>query len=134
MRWWVRARPRAYAFAQQVCAALGGDHPDRTLRSYVMQDREAASRGAKVAWAAREGWRVVSLQHDGAVIGPPVACRTGGEAARLACAGLSRACSDALGYEQPVTVKEMVAGVDAEACQPVERWDGRVAVRTSPQG
>ena len=28
----------------------------------------------------------------------------------------------------------MVAGVDAEACQPVERWDGRVAVRASLQG
>ena len=41
---------------QQVCAALGGDHPDRTLRSYIMQDREAASREAKVAWAVREGW------------------------------------------------------------------------------
>ena len=61
----VQARPRAFAFAQQVCAELGGNHPDRTLRSYVMQDREAASREAKVAWAAREGWRVVSYQHDG---------------------------------------------------------------------
>ena len=99
-----------------------------------MQDREAASREAKVAWAAREGWRVVSYQHDGVVLRPPVACGAEGEAARHACAALSRACSDALGYEQPVTVKEMVAGVDAEACQPVERWDGRVAVRTSPQG
>ena len=55
-------------------------------------------------------------------------CGVGSETARRACAALSRACSDALGYEQPVTVKEMVAGVDAEACQPVERWDGRFAV------
>ena len=31
-------------------------------------------------------------------------------------------------------MKEMVAGVDAAACQPVERWDGRVAVHASPQG
>ena len=88
-----------------------------------MQDREAASREAKVAWAAREGWRVVSYQHDGVVLRPPVACSAEGEAARHACAALSRACSDALGYEQTVTVKEMVAGVDAEECQPVERWD-----------
>ena len=28
----------------------------------------------------------------------------------------------------------MVAGVDAAACQPVERWDGRVEVHASPQG
>ena len=28
----------------------------------------------------------------------------------------------------------MVAGVGAEACQPVERWDGRFAVQASPQG
>ena len=99
-----------------------------------MQDREAASREAKVAWAAREGWKVVSLQHDGVVMGPPVACSTGSGAAHCACAALSCACSDALGYEQPVTVKEMVSGVGAEACSPLERWDGRVAIRASPQG
>ena len=102
----MRARPRAYAFVCQMCAELGGDHPDRTMRSYIMQDREAASREAKAAWAAREGWAVVSLQHDGLVIRPPVACTTASDVARRACASLSRACSDALGYEQPVTVKE----------------------------
>ena len=130
----VQARPRAYAFVRQACAALGGDHPDRTLRSYVMQDREAASREAKVAWAVRAGWQVVSHQHDGVVMRPPVACGTGSDTARLACAALSRACSDALGYEQPVAVKEMVGGVSAAACLPRERWDGRIRVRASPQG
>ena len=49
-----------------------------------------------MAWAAREGWRVVSYQHDGVVLRPPVTCGTGSEAARRACAALSRACSDAL--------------------------------------
>ena len=53
---------------------------------------------------------MVSYQHDGVVLRPPVTCGTESEAARRACAALSRACSDALGYEQPVTVKEMVAG------------------------
>ena len=99
-----------------------------------MQDREAASREAKVAWAVREGWQVVSHQHDGVVMRPPVACDAGSDAARLACAALSRACSDALGYEQPVEVKEMVGGVSAAACPPQVRWDGRVQVSASPQG
>ena len=67
-------------------------------------------------------------------MGPPGACSTGSGAAHRACAALSCACSDALGYEQPVTVKEMVVGVGAGACPPVERWDGRVEVRASPQG
>ena len=48
--------------------------------------------------------------------------------------GFQHVCYDALGYEQPVTVKEMVGGVGAEACPPLERWDGRVTVRASPQG
>ena len=73
-------------------------------------------------------------QHDGLVIRPPVACTTASDVARRACASLSRACSDALGYEQPVTVKEMVDGVRVAACPPREPWDARMAMRVSPQG
>ena len=38
-------------------------------KSYVLQEAEATGRSAKLEWAAREGARVLSLQHDGVILG-----------------------------------------------------------------
>ena len=38
---------------------------ERTLKSYLLQEAEATSRGAKVAWLRENGVRVMNLQHDG---------------------------------------------------------------------
>ena len=42
-------------------------NPALKLKSYLLQEAEAVSRGAKAEWAAGQGVRVVSLQHDGVV-------------------------------------------------------------------
>ena len=38
-------------------------------KSYVLQEAEACAREAKMAWATREGIRVMNLQHDGIITG-----------------------------------------------------------------
>ena len=59
LREYVKAlRPRA-----TVAASMG------VWKSYVLQEAEAAGRSAKLEWAAREGARVLSLQHDGVILG-----------------------------------------------------------------
>ena len=67
--------------------------------SYVLQEAEAASRGAKLWYARVRGHTVHNLQHDGVVMslsrGQPSAVAT----------QLAEACGQALGYTQPVVVK-----------------------------
>ena len=76
------------------------DHPERTLASYVFQEAEGISRGAKLRWCKERGHTVHNLQHDGIVV------EVGrGEDLGAVAAGMTQACSQALGYEQPVTVK-----------------------------
>ena len=63
---------RALQYLQRLGAAAGKTAPtERALRtklkSYMLQEAEAASREAKLRWAAEEGVRVISLQHDGVV-------------------------------------------------------------------
>merc|ERR1711965_397598 len=44
--------------------------PERTLRSYVLQEAEAVSRRAKIHWAREHlgGDSIINLQHDGVVV------------------------------------------------------------------
>ena len=76
--------------------------PERTLCSYVWQEAEGVSRAAKLEWCVRAGHVVHNLQHDGCII----ALRAGAGADAVA-EQLRRACSHALGYDQPVEVKAM---------------------------
>ena len=75
-------------------------HPERTVASYVFQEAEGISRAAKLRHA-RAAWHVVhNLQHDGVVLAlardeDPAAVER----------QLTAACTQALGYEQPVEVK-----------------------------
>ena len=78
----------------------GKPHPERTVKSFVFQEAESISREAKVAWCARNGHAVASLQHDGIV----VTLRAGTDAA-AACAQMQRVSSLDLGYEQPCELK-----------------------------
>ena len=71
------------------------DHPERTLKSYLLQEVEAVSRAAKVAWAERAGCRWISLQHDGVVIALRASMTH-----EWACGELARECAMALGYRQ----------------------------------
>ena len=80
----------------------GGDHPERTLKSDVLSEWEAISRTAKVRWAEENGHDWLSLQHDGVVI----ALRPNSDPDE-ACKELKAACCLALGYDQPVEVKDM---------------------------
>ena len=80
--------------------------PERTLASYVFQDFEGQSREAKLWWCEVHGHRPLNLQHDGVV----VALRSvDGEAitAQQAAALVGSVCTAALGYDQPVTAKDM---------------------------
>ena len=38
---------------------------ERTLKSYLLQEAEATSRGAKIEWLRKRGVKVTNLQHDG---------------------------------------------------------------------
>ena len=76
---------------------------ERTAKSYLFQEAEGLSRRAKLTWARTRGDAVVSsLQHDGIVVAPPPNVT----AAEMA-AGMARASSMALGYDQPVEIKDM---------------------------
>ena len=102
--WLARCMPAMRAF---VVAYLRSErdwkrleHPERTLASYVYQEAEGVSRGAKLQWCARRGHTVRSLQHDGVVL------QLGfGDGVVALERELARACSHALGYEQPVVRK-----------------------------
>ena len=73
------------------------EHPERTLKSYVLQEAEAISRCEKLRWAESVGRRVVNLQHDGVILRLWRHDDRGHVEEQL-----SRLCSAALGYEQPV--------------------------------
>ena len=132
--WLTQTCTRAFSYTQQLCRHLPGhDHPDRTLKSYILQEAEAASRAVKIAWAERVGARWLSLQHDGVVMGLP-----GHMTHQRACASLARECEMALGYRQPVVMKEMIAGVMPDACDSTdvraEEPRVRVTLRVLPVG
>ena len=92
----------------------GGAAPDRTLKSDVLCEWEAISRTAKVRWAEAHGHDWLSLQHDGVVI----ALHPGMDPEE-ARADLEGACRRALGYTQPVEVKQMEVDDDASPPPPV---------------
>ena len=75
--------------------------PALRLKSYLLQEAEATSRAAKMAWCAERGLNVVSLQHDGIVIDALPDGLSADEAAEL----MSSAASRAAGYEVVVEAK-----------------------------
>ena len=81
--------------------------PELTAKSYTLQSIEACSREAKLAWCARNGFRVMSLQHDGVLV-------AGGPSTNWAILGraLTGASRLACGYRTEVEVK------------PVPQWQG----------
>jgi len=76
------------------------EHPERTLASYVFQEVEGISRAAKLQWCEARGHTVHNLQHDGVIVRPGFGDGVVGLEREL-----GRACSHALGYEQPVERK-----------------------------
>ena len=66
-------------------------------KSYVLQEAEACAREAKMAWATREGIRVMNLQHDGIVTGS-----LGGRQSQEVARGMQEAASHASGHEVQV--------------------------------
>ena len=86
------------------------DAVELTAKSYFLAEAEGLSRLAKMDWARKRGdLPVTSLQHDGVIIVmPPAAPGSDTDAASAqVAAALSQACTDALGYDQPVEVKAM---------------------------
>ena len=91
----------------------GGDTPAgerkrrTTLKSYMLQEAEAASREAKIRWCEQAGVRVVSLQHDGivAIVGS-------GEESDRAAEGMAREATAACGYSVKVIPKRTPIAVD----------------------
>ena len=81
-----------------------------TAKSYFLAEAKGLSRLAKMDWARKRGdLPITSLQHDGVIIVLPAApdASAAEAAATEVEAALSRACTDALGYDQPVEVKPM---------------------------
>ena len=71
---WIAARSAGMiAFMERMPAQKGAKTPRRmdcTVKSYILQEAEAASREAKLEWCMRMGVRVMSLQHDGVLCAP----------------------------------------------------------------
>ena len=78
-----------------------------TLKSYMLQEAEAASREAKLSWCQQAGIRVVSLQHDGIV-----AMVVAGEACDHAAQGMAKVATAACGYKVKVIPKRASIVVD----------------------
>ena len=76
---------------------------EKTVKSYLLQEAEAASREAKMAWCVRHGVRVMSQQHDG-VLCAPAEGRTWEELARELTAASREWC----GFEVDVEAKQIV--------------------------
>ena len=101
-RWLANRLPAMEALIKQWLRA-NGDHKrletaERTLASYIFQEKEGISRGAKIAWCQNRGHRVHNLQHDGIII---QLCRN--ESTEDARSAIEKRCLCALGYCQPVT-------------------------------
>ena len=75
-------------------------HPERTLKSYVLQEAEAISRCEKLRWAEAAGRLPVNLQHDGLL----VQLWSGDDRVEVA-RSLERLSTAVLGYDQPVAHK-----------------------------
>jgi len=110
-----RLMPAMHGFVTDWLREHGDSRVSRsglTAKSYFLQEPEGLSRRAKVAWAARRGdLRVTSLQHDGVVVELPDGMR-----ADQVAVSMTEACTEMLGYEQPVEEKPLGAEVsDSES-------------------
>jgi hypothetical protein len=93
---WIQAGGALRSFMKR---SYQQDERKRRLRwkSYVLQEAEACAREAKMAWATREGIRVMNLQHDGIVTGS-----LGGRQSQEVARGMQEAASHASGHEVQV--------------------------------
>ena len=99
--------PTALAMVTQLNRELGKDqqHPERTLKSYVLQEAEGISREAKLEWCKNTRCKWINLQHDGVIIR-----LTEGWTPEAAASDLTRVVSAAVGYAQSVERKAWAAG------------------------
>ena len=113
-QWLVKKCPRMF---ELIAGAKNqtNDHPERTLKSYVLQELEGRSRNAKIRWAEEHGHEWFSLQHDGVAMG------LAGKTTEQAKTALTAVCSAALGYTQRVDVKPMPLRPGISKME----WDGR---------
>ena len=90
----------------------GYDAPERTLKSFLLQEAESFSREAKAEWCAMNSHAAVNLQHDGVI----VALRSG-TSVEEAVTQMQHASETALGYAQGCEIKapELPPGVVASA-------------------
>ena len=112
------AAPRFLRFMQ--LAQRLGDRttpPERTLKSYVLQELEAFSRHGKMDWCAQTGAKAINLQHDGIVI----QLAENMTDTRRALQELREAASGATGYDQPVDIKEWKNGTQPTVFAKVAR-------------
>ena len=72
-----------------------------TLKSYMLQEAEAASREAKLRWCKEEKVRAISLQHDGVVAMVRGAVQQG-----LAAQGMAQVATAACGYRVQIIPKQ----------------------------
>ena len=75
------------------------DRASLTAKSYLLQEAESTSRLAKLEWCKEERIPVLSLQHDGVMIG------IGAERHEEARRGMSKSATEASGYNVEVVVK-----------------------------
>ena len=100
--WLAERLPHMHSFIAKWFRQQGehGKRPERTLKSYVLQETEAISREQKLRWARTTDRAAVNLQHDGVLL----QLRPYDDKPYVETA-LTSLCSAALGYPQPVSHK-----------------------------
>ena len=86
-----------------------------TAKSYLLQEAESTSRLAKLEWCKEERIQVMSLQHDGIMLG------IGAERHEEARKGMSKSATEASGYNVEVVVKGITEKGKGGAGEEV--WD-----------
>ena len=112
---WVAQRVPAMVDLARQIRSNGGERPEVTVKSSVLQEREGIGRHAKLRYCQIHGHWAFSQQHDGVGIGAMHDTDT--EALRAA---LEQSTAAALGYAQRVTASPMPARL-ARSRVPWER-------------
>ena len=105
----------------------GKPHPERTVKSYCLQEAESTSRTAKLDWCHRNGHAVVSLQHDGLII-----AFAQGTDERVACASMQQDSTLRLGYHQECELKAFEMPNNMQ--QPDKRYKDHVELQVQRIG
>ena len=96
---WENAGSELQEYLSELRPGVGRQAKMSMWKSYALQEAEAAGRNAKITWARGAGRQVLSLQHDGVIIGLAERREEDEAEGEWMRGELTRAVSGAVGYE-----------------------------------